>query len=103
VIRLDEKTSLSIEEAALKSFEEYGDRWKALSRRQILDQIERNLNLLSHFNGLPIERILESEAKTDFAVLCVQLSVCQRILNEGKIPSGGPHRFIQPNDLDELL
>ena len=103
MIQLNEKTSFLLEEAARKSFEEYGACWKALSHQQVLNQIARNLDLLSHFDGLPIERILESEASEDFMVLCVQLSVCQRILNDGKIPTGGPRKFIQPNDLDELL
>ena len=106
MIRLDEKTALLIEEAARKSFETYGDAWRGLSHQQILAQKARNLELLSHYNGLRIVQILESKPGPEFgefAALVVQLSVCQTLLNDGKIPTGGPRKFIQPNDLDELL
>ncbi|KKN34536.1 hypothetical protein LCGC14_0792860 [marine sediment metagenome] len=106
MIRIDEKTCLLFEDAARKSLEQYGDDWRGLSRQQILDQKARNLELLSHYNGLRIGHILESESGVEFAefaALCVQISVCQKMLNDEKIPTGGPRKFLPPNDLDELL
>ena len=94
MIRLTEELAIKIEVASQESFEQYGDRWSALSHQQVLDQVSRNLGLLNEFDGFAIEHILESVASSDFMTLCVQLSVCQKILNKGEIPSGGPCKVI---------
>lgn len=94
MIRLDEETSIKIERAAVESLEKYRESWKALTHQQILDLKEKNLELIENFNGLEIERILESEIANDFWKFCVQLSVCQTLLNNEECPTGGPHKLL---------
>ena len=94
MILINEETSIKIERAAVKSIEKYGERWRALTHQQILDLKEKNLELIEKFNGLEIEQILESEFVNDFWQFCVQLSVCQTLLNNEECPAGGPHKLL---------
>ena len=94
MILLNEETAIQIEKAALESLEQYGDRWRALTHQQILDQKATNLELLENFNGLEIRQILESDVAEDFMRFCVQLSICQMILTDGKIPPDEPLKLL---------
>lgn len=94
MIRLTEELALKIEIASRKSLENLGKSWRALTHQQLLEQRAETLGLLENFNGLEIEQILKSELVKDFLRFCVQLSVCQTLLNNEEIPSGGPRKVI---------
>ena len=94
MIQLSEAYAIQIENAARRSLEQYGDSWNALNLDQILSQKWSNLEQIQVFDKITVEDILKSERSREFQVLCVQLKVCQLLLETAESGSFGPPKLI---------
>ena len=81
MIRLDEKTAVIIEVAAVDSLKEHKKSWKKLSEKDLLDRQVFHLDELMKFNDTPLNQILDGMSADTFMGICVRLAIIQTLLN----------------------